>query len=170
MIEEKKYVCEYCGKDDFEDHRQFNGHRMACMNKNKKEEPEEERTERGEKRTKRIPFGSPEQKLGAKMEPGFHYRWFNDNWRKEPGRIQRAKAAGYEVVDHEKSGMTVSTNEDGSEVKAVLMRIPEKWHKEDQERKARELDKIDEQIHGGKFDKNLTNTYGDVKIETKINT
>jgi hypothetical protein len=164
MDEEKKYICEYCGKDDFKDHHQFNGHRMACMNKNKKEEIEEERTER----TERIPFGSPEQKLGVKQDPGFHYRWFNDNWRKEPGRIQRAKAAGYEVVDEPKSGRNVGTNEDGSEIKGVLMRIPKKWYEEDRKAKARELDKIDEQIHGGKFDKNLTNTYGGVTVETKL--
>jgi hypothetical protein len=44
------------------------------------------------------------------------------------------------------------------------MRIPKKWYEEDRKAKARELDKIDEQIHGGKFDKNLTNTYGSVDI------
>jgi hypothetical protein len=160
MDEGKKFKCENCGEAEFDTEQQLRGHQMTCRPKNK-----EGRTER----TERIPFGSPEQKLGVKQEPGFHYRWFNDNWRKEPGRIQRAKAAGYEVVDEPKSGRNVGTNEDGSEIKGVLMRIPNEFYEEDQARKARELDKIDEQIHGGKFDKNLTNTYGGVTVETKLN-
>ena len=53
-------------------------------------------------------------------------------------------AAGYEVVEDDRSGGNVGTNDDGSEIKGVLMRIPEKWYKEDQGKKARELDKIDE--------------------------
>ena len=160
-MSEETYKCEYCNEAEFETSQQLRGHQMKCRPKDTEEV--------SEKRRERIPFGSPEQKMTARQEKGYHYRWFNDNWAKEPGRVQRAKAAGYEVVQHEKSGMTVSTNDDGSEVKAVLMRIPQEWYEEDRKAKARELDKIDEQIHGGKFDNKLTNTYGNVKVETKIN-
>jgi IMP dehydrogenase/GMP reductase len=159
-MNEEKHKCENCNEAEFETPQQLRGHQMKCRPKDREEE---------ETRRERIPFGSPEQKMQIRKEPGYHYRWFNDNWKKEPGRVKRAIAAGYEVVQHEKSGMNVSTNDDGSEVKGVLMRIPQEWYEEDREKKARELDKIDEQIHGGKFDKNLTNTYGSVKVETKIN-
>jgi len=155
---EEKHKCENCNEAEFDTPQQLRGHQMKCRPKDNEEE-----------RRERVPFGSPEQKLGVKQEPGFHYRVFNDNWRKEPGRVKRAIAAGYEVVNDDLSGMNVGTNDDGSEIKAVLMRIPEEWYKEDRGRKARELDKIDEQIHGGKFDEGLTNTYGSVTIETKVN-
>ena len=157
-MNEEKHKCENCNEAEFETPQQLRGHQMKCRPIDKEEE-----------RRERVPFCSPEQKMQVRQEPGYHYRWFNDNWKKEPGRVKRAIAAGYEVVQDEKSGMNVSINDDGSEVKAVLMRIPEEWYKEDRGRKARELDKIDEQIHGGKFDSKLTNTYGGVKIETKIN-
>jgi len=157
-------TCEICGTYKYTTDAQIRGHKYHCQKNSDK--PKEEKPNI---RKERIPFGSPEQRLAVRQEAGFHYRRFNDNWRKEPGRVKRAMEAGYEVVDDETSGMNVGTNEDGSEIKSVLMRIPLEWYKEDRGKKARELDKIDEQIHGGKFDKNLTNTYGGVNIETKVN-
>jgi len=59
--------------------------------------------------------------------------------------------AGYERVDHPESGRTVGTNEDGSEIKGVLMRIPEKWYKEDQDRKEENRRVMDDQIHAGTY-------------------
>jgi hypothetical protein len=57
--------------------------------------------------------------------------------------------AGYEMVPHERSGEAVGTNEDGSEITGVLMRIPKELYEEDQAAKQREVDKVDEQIMGG---------------------
>lgn len=159
-MNEEKFKCEHCNEAEFETPQQLRGHQMKCRPKDIQER---------EARTERIPFGTPEQKWNTPDDDDYHYRVFNDNWKKEPGRVQRAMRAGYEVVDDKKSGMNVGTNDDGSEIKGVLMRIPRKFYEEDQGKKARELDKIDEQIHGGKFDKNLTNTYGSVTIETKEN-
>jgi len=70
----EEYKCENCNEASFETPQQLRGHQMKCR-------PKEEVVEK--KRRERIPFGSPEQKLGVKKEPGYHYRWFNDNWRKE---------------------------------------------------------------------------------------
>jgi len=96
-----------------------------------------------------VPFGVPVKRFNAPEEDGYVYRVFNDNWRKEPGRIQRAKMAGYEMVAHERSGEAVGTNEDGSEITGVLMRIPKEVYEEDQAAKQREIDKVDSQIMGG---------------------
>ena len=147
---QEKFKCGNCNEAEFDTEQQLRGHQMKCRPKDIRKE--------------RIPFGTPEQRWAARKEDGFHYRVFNDNWKKEPDRVRRAMAAGYEMVDDDKSGMNVGTNDDGSEIKGVLMRIPMEWYEEDRGKKARELDKIDEQIHGGKFDKNLTNTYGGVEI------
>jgi hypothetical protein len=159
-MEEGK-VCDICGTYKYTTDAQIRGHKYHCLKNINSDEPKEDKPN---VRKERIPFGTPEQKWGPREPDGFHYRVFNDNWKKEPGRVKRAIAAGYEVVEDKRSGTNVGTNDDGSEIKGVLMRIPNEWYKEDQGKKARELDKIDEQIHGGKFDKNLTNTYGSVDI------
>ncbi len=44
---------------------------------------------------KRVPMSTPVQKLEVPDIPGYHLHWFRD-W--EPGRIERAKRAGYEFV------------------------------------------------------------------------
>jgi hypothetical protein len=160
-MEEKKYVCEYCGKDDFENHHKFNGHRMSC--------PEKPKEEKKADREKRVPFGAPVKRFNCPEDDRYHYRVFNDNWRKEPGRIQRAKNAGYEVVDHEITGMSVGTNDDGSEIKAVLMRLPKDLYDEDQAIKNKALDKIDEQIYRGDSfykEKERYSPSGGIKVET----
>jgi len=160
-VEEK--TCEICGVYKYTTEQQGKSHSYHCLKKHNQSE-EKPKEEKPNIRKERVPFGSPQQRWGSRKEDGFHYRVFNDNWKKEPGRIKRARAAGYEMVDDGKSGLNVGTNDDGTEIKGVLMRIPIEWYNEDRGNKARELDKIDEQIHGGKFDKNLTNTYGGVKI------
>ena len=152
----EKFKCENCGVAEFDTEQQLRGHQMKCRPKDKVDI-----------RKKRVPFGTPVKRFNVPEDDGFHYRVFNDRWRKEPGRIQRALMAGYEFVDDPKSGTTVGTNDDGSEIKGVLMRIPQELYDEDQEKKADELDKIDAQIHRGKFDDKLTNTYGGVKVQTK---
>jgi len=166
--ENTEKTCEICGIYKCATDQQLQAHKYHCLKKNTQTE-EKPKEEKPSIRKERVPFGSPQQRWGPRKDDGFHYRVFNDNWKKDPGRVKKAKAAGYEIVDDEKSGMNVGTNEDGSEIKGVLMRIPMEWYREDRGKKARELDKIDEQIYGGKFDKNLTNTYGGVSVENKVN-
>ncbi|MBW2003085.1 MAG: hypothetical protein JRI72_00510 [Deltaproteobacteria bacterium] len=160
MNTQGKYKCEYCNEAEFDTLQQLRGHQMKCRPKNKEE------------RQERVPFGSPQRRFKPSPDDGYHYRVFNDNWRKEPGRIQRARAAGYEVVDDPMSGGTVGTNDDGTEIKGVLMRIPQELYDEDQAKKNRELDKIDEQIYGGKFqDRPENKRYvpsSGIRVETKL--
>lgn len=147
-----KWVCECCGEYTDEDRRKVNMHEVRCKMKNEGEEvPEETGAEMSEARKERIPFGAPQQRLTAKREPGYRYRVFNDNWSREPGRIQRAMAAGYEVVD-EWNSLAVGTNEDGSAIKGVLMRIPQELYDQDQEAKQKEIDKVDNLIKGGRLE------------------
>lgn len=102
-------------------------------------------------RRERVPFGSPTRKLRAPNDDeNYHYHIMNDNWQKEPGRIQRALDAGYQKVEGW-NPITVGTNADGSAIKGILMRIPRKFYNEDQESKQRENDRIDEAIKVGKF-------------------
>lgn len=78
----------------------------------------------------RKPFGNQEQKLAYPNREGFHRHWFND----EPGRIMRAREAGYEQVEDE-DGRPVSTvvgiGRGGQALVAFLMEIPQQWFEED---------------------------------------
>jgi hypothetical protein len=157
---EEIFKCDHCNDAYFETKKALRGHQIKCRPKvNTRDEAKQER----------VPFGTPEQKWNTPSDDGFHYRVFNDNWRKEPGRVQRAMKAGYEVVENVESGTNVGTNDDGTEIRGVLMRIPDEFHKEDQAKKDKALDVIDKQIHGGKFGKGLDQAYGDVKINTIVN-
>lgn len=140
-------TCENCGKE-FESEQQLRGHNMKCR-------PQRSNISRDTiNRKERIPFGSKTTSFAnVPQNDGYHYHVFNDNWHQEPGRIQRAINAGYEFVDHPESGSTRGTNQDGSQIKGVLMRIPEEFHKEDLALKEEERSKIDAQIYGGTFQK-----------------
>ena len=151
----EKVECNICERK-FDTQKKLDGHIYHC--KKKHEEIEEKRAER-------VPFGMKDSKWNTPSDDGYHYRVFNDNWRKEPGRVQRAMAAGYEVVDNEHQHSNVGTNDDGSEIKAVLMRIPDKFYKEDRAAKDKKLDKIDAQINRGSFDNKLSQSYGGVEIK-----
>ena len=100
------------------------------------------------KRKDRIPFGVPKQSVVTPENDGFKYRVFNDNWTKEPDRIQRAADAGYEVVRNVNAR---GSNEDGSPIEGVLMRIPKELYDSDQALKQKEIDKVDQEIHRGRF-------------------
>lgn len=104
-------------------------------------------------RAKRVPFGVPQRKLKPPEDGSvkYHYRYFNDNWAKEPGRVLRAQQAGYEIVDNQEK-VPVGTNDDGSSIKGVLMRIPQEMYEEDQRLKQTEVDKVDQAIKGGSFE------------------
>jgi len=63
------------------------------------ERAEKREARRTPDRKDRVPMGGFRSRLPkAKNDPNFVYRIFNDNWVREPERIQRAKEAGYEVV------------------------------------------------------------------------
>lgn len=81
-------------------------------------------------RADRQPFGTQEQKLAWPPIPGFHLHWFND----DPGRIDRAKRAGYEMVndaDGKPVQTVVGTARGGGSLLAFLMKIPQEWADED---------------------------------------
>jgi hypothetical protein len=135
--------CRICNEAEFDSKQKLSVHQIHCKLKHP------DRLER----STRVPFGVPVQRFNISEEDSkkFHHHVFNDNWRKEPGRIQRAQSAGYEVVEHDRSGETAGTNEDGSEIKGILMRQPKEMYDADQALKNKEIDKVDEQIQRGRF-------------------
>jgi hypothetical protein len=147
------WVCEYCNEYSEENKRKVSMHEIHCKKKHEigNEQQKQNVSVRGRETTdrrERVPFGLLQRKLHCPSDDGFHYRVFNDNWRKEPGRIQRAKRAGYEIVEGW-SSVVVGTNDDGSAIKGVLMKIPEELYEEDQALKQKEVDRTDERIYGG---------------------
>ena len=85
----------------------------------------------------RKPFGSMEQILAYPPRPGYRRYWFND----VPGRISRAKEAGYtHVIDRNGNPVSRITDKaDGRGRASYLMEYPMKWYQEDMARQAREL-------------------------------
>lgn len=139
----ESHLCDICNVAKFDSLQKLSVHKTHCQKKNPNTVP----------RNERVPFGTPTKRFNVPDNDGYHYHIFNDNWRKEPGRIKRAQMAGYEIVEHERSGGTCGTNDDGSEIKEVLMRIPQELYDQDQALKDKELDKVDEQIYRGEFSK-----------------
>lgn len=135
--------CEVCNKvfEGANCKGQLTGHMKTHKARDRSDTP-------SEKRGERVPMGLPEKKLTCPSDDGYHYHIFNDNWAKEPGRIQRALQGGYEIVEDYKP-VAVGTNEDGSGIKGILMRLPQKLYDKDQEVKQKEVDKVDEQILAG---------------------
>jgi len=111
-----------------------------------REEPSRGRSET--RRETRVPFGAPGAKLTSPDDPNYKFRFFNDNWRHDPNRIMRAQRAGYEVVEGWESP-PAGTNEDGSGIRAVLMKLPKDLYDADQALKQKEIDKVDQEIHRG---------------------
>ena len=110
--------------------------------------PEDNRVE--DKRVKRVPLGAGKNVLTAPIREGYRRRFINV----EGDRVQRALAAGYTVVEENlqvgdadvtprNTSLGASTEvtafRDGT--KTLLMEIPEDLAKEDDERKAREVDR-----------------------------
>lgn len=154
--EEERIVCGICGEYSG-NKRQVSMHKIHCKGKVYAESPTETRQIPAREtpktnRKERIPFGVPKRKLNAPEGDGYQYRVFNDNWAKEPGRIQRALNAGYEKVDNFEP-LAVGTNDDGSPIKGILMRIPKELYDEDQKLKLKEVDRVDQAIRGGTIEK-----------------
>lgn len=106
----------------------------------------------------RQPFGAQEQQLAHPPIPGFRLYWFNDT----PGRIGRAKRAGYEHVLDVDTGeplnRVVDRTERGAAQKGYLMKIPVQWYYEDmaaaQETRDRNMQSIKEGRHGANVGQN----------------
>lgn len=91
---------------------------------------------------KRTPLGTREPKLAIEERPSFHRRWFNDT----PGRIRKAKRAGYEMVLDEDGRPTSLPGSSTQKLEIFLMEIPQHLYDEDFALKNAELDAIDNQI------------------------
>jgi hypothetical protein len=115
------------------------------------------------KRVKRTPVGGPRDVLTVSgKDPNYAYRWVLD----VPGRIQRFKDGGYEVVtdglevgqatvdrgSNVGSGVTKSA---GAGQTLVLMRIPMEYYKEDQDAKQAEITALEasmkKEAHEGRY-------------------
>lgn len=98
----------------------------------------------------RKPFGGAEQRLSYPPRPGYRRYWFND----VPGRLLRAKDAGYEHVLDEATGKPVmiitGRQTGGQELRSYLFEIPEQWYREDMGVQAEALDKHLRDIRTGR--------------------
>lgn len=99
-------------------------------------------------RRKRVPLGTPQQKLAYPQRPGYARRWFND----VGNRIHDAGQAGYEHVEKDEDGREVrvstrvGTQEGGAPMIAYLMEIRQEFYDEDQATKQQAVDAIDDAI------------------------
>ena len=106
------------------------------------------------KKKKRVPLSGADRNVLTvqKKEPGFVYRFVNN----VEDRIQRFMDAGYEPVTHQQAGQVGDTRVDTSQgtssivekgvgggKKAILMRIPEEFYKEDQKAKQDMVDTLE---------------------------
>lgn len=83
----------------------------------------------------RQPFGSEELQMARVPRPDYRLYWFNDT----PGRIARAKKAGYAHVINEDTGENeciVSDRAEGRGRKSYLMEIPLAWYHADMAKQA----------------------------------
>jgi len=149
MSQQETVKCDIC--NDYEGtNQQVSTHKIHCAKRNA---PKRDREQPD--RSTRVPFSEMAKKLPLPPdadETKFQYRWMNDQWTKDPARLQKANMAGYELVEGMQKA-TVGTNEDGSPIRGVLMRIPRKWYEEDKQKKFRQLDKVDEAIQGGTLER-----------------
>lgn len=128
---------------------------------------EDKMAEAGEKR-RRIPMSVPRAKLSTPEIAGYHSHWVNDY----PGRITQAMDAGYTFVDREEALFTsgdlagdplgtgsdmgsrvsqvVGKNDDGSPLRAYLMKIPNEFYREDQQAIQDRVNAVDEAMRQGK--------------------
>ena len=98
----------------------------------------------------RKPFGTLEQKMVAPERPGYRRYWFND----DPGRVDRAKGAGYEHVLDAKGApvsMVVGRSDAQKGLQAFLMEIPIEWYEEDMATQQAERDLKMRDIQEGKL-------------------
>lgn len=110
---------------------------------------------------KRRPFGVPVSRLSIFKEiDGYHLRWIND----EPGRLALAQESGYTFVEPSEVGRAsnddnlvkelVGTQRDNATpLYAYLMKIPMEFYLEDRNLMETKLDKVDDAIRRGTFER-----------------
>lgn len=125
-------------------------------------------------RVSRQPVGLRNRLAGVTKEPGYVYRYVND----EDDRVAICEAAGYEFVDNSAINLNSHRrlNEPavegakalvsvGGGKKAFLMRIREDWYKEDQNAKLKQVRETQEAM---KYkDKNEYGLSGSISIGDK---
>lgn len=140
---------------------------------------EDKRQERSMQARRRRPFATKEPNLPLPVLPGFVPRWFND----EENRLPRAQDAGWEFVSpsefstfrpsqhvapNSDLGSRISvfcgTDEQGTPIRAYLMKITKEFWDEDQAVKQRELDQTDKAIHGGRVSPYFGSYVKDISI------
>jgi hypothetical protein len=129
--------------------------------------PEQKLADETEKRT-RIPMSVPRAKLTTPEIPGHHTHWINDY----SGRILQAQQGGYEFVSQQEALITTSDvaglaigqgtdlgsrvsvvvgkNDDGTPLRAYLMKVRNEWYESDQAQTQARVDAIDEAMRQGK--------------------
>ena len=121
----------------------------------------------------RTPLGTKRDILSVQNpEEGYVYRIVNDT----PGRINRFKEAGYELVEDAQLGTShvdgnqasqgIVSKDVGKGVTAVVMRQRDEFYKEDQAEKQRKIDELENSMRKKKVNPNESTdgTYGEVKI------
>jgi len=99
-------------------------------------------------RAVRKPFGDRRARLDNTPIPNFQCYWFNDL----PGRIDQAKAAGYEHVTDSNGApvkKVVGVMEGGGPLTAYRMKIPREFYEEDLAAKEAPRRAIDQQMQQG---------------------
>jgi hypothetical protein len=141
----------------------------------------EQKLDAAKRARSRIPMSVPRAKLHTPEIPGFHVHWLNDY----PGRIIQAMDAGYSFVESDQAVITsndlagspigsgsdlgsrisvvVGKNEDGSPLRAYLMKIPNEYHKEDQQASQDRVDQVHEAMRQGKQQVDGDNSHRYVK-------
>ena len=176
---EQVIVCEICGTYSGSA-AQLRGHRMQCKIKSEKplvmKSPEELQTELDEAkaqiaamqatqsapmpeprkreqpdRTKRVPMGKRGESLGPpNTDKNFHVHIFNDGWRKNPDRVQKALRAGYVPMEGFEP-VIVGSNKDGTPIKGIRMQLPIELYEQDQAIKQEVVDARDKGIREGTY-------------------
>jgi len=148
-----------------EEQKKAASERMKKMNEAKKMAKTQERI--------RTPIGA-KRDITAVHDTleGYIDRWVND----EPGRIEKFKAAGYDLVESAEVGSShvegshadagVVSRDMGKGMTAYLMRQKEDFFKEDQAEKQRYVDSTEESMRKKKTNPNESTdgTYGEIKI------
>lgn len=104
----------------------------------------------GPNNIKRVPMGGRSTRLGGEQREGYYRYWFVDI----PGRIERARMAGYEHVKNAK-GEPMSTpagvHEHGGGMRQYFMEIPQELRNQDLAQKRAVNDDIDRMLNRGKI-------------------
>ena len=153
------------GKEWTEEQRAAASKRMKELNAAKKSADAKSRV--------RHPIGAKRDVLTVQNpDENYVYRVVNDN----PGRIDRFKEAGYELVENATLGTShadgsqadagVVSKDVGKGVTAYVMRQRRDWYDEDQAAKQRRIDEAEDGMRKKKVNPNESTdgTYGEVKI------